>query len=256
MMANWFKYFLSSHHFMRWARAGVWIGYVLGGILIAYGLYQGLFLAPEDSTQGEVYRILYVHVPMAVLSLALYTGLAVSSLLFWVYTIKIADTAAVSFAWVGLLVTSLALFTGMVWGKPTWGVWWVWDARLTSEALLWLLYAGYLSVRLCLTPEEHAQKVAAIIGFVGIFDVPLVHFSVQWWYTLHQSSSVLHFAKPTIAWPMLIPLLASIIGFSIFIAAMVWHTMIVRLRFTQCSIARNALIPPSKQEPVPCSVSN
>jgi heme exporter protein C len=255
MIANWCKYFLSTHHFMRWARVGIVLGYGLGIILIIFACYQGLFLAPEDSTQGNVYRILYVHVPMAVLSLLLYTGLAISCLLYWVFTIKIADIAAVSFAWVGVLITALALVTGMIWGKPTWGVWWVWDARLTSEALLWLLYAGYLAVRLLLNPEEHAKKVAAFIGFLGLFDVPLVHFSVQWWYTLHQGSSVLHFTKPSIAWPMLVPLLWSLAGFTLFTAAMVWHTMIVITR-TQKKSQHDSDPLPSSQETVPCLASN
>ena len=255
MTGNWFKYFLSTHHFMRWARVGTILGYGLGITLIMIACYQGLVLAPEDSTQGNVYRILYVHVPMAVLSLLLYTCLAISCVLYWVFTIKIADIAAVSFAYVGLLVTSLALATGMIWGKPTWGVWWVWDARLTSEALLWLLYAGFLSIRLLVNPEEHAKKVAAIIGFLGLFDVPLVHFSVQWWYTLHQASSVLHFAKSSIAWPMLVPLLWSLAGFSLFTAAMVWHTMMVITRAQKKSPHDSGLLS-SSQEAAACSAIN
>ena len=240
MLANWCKYFLSTHHFMRWAYTAFRLGYGVGCLVLAVGLYRGVFIAPCDSTQGEVYRILYVHVPMAALSLALYTGLAISCLLYWVYAIKIADIAAVSFGCVGVVITTLALLTGMIWGKPTWGTWWIWDARLTSEALLWLLYSGYLSVRMLLNPEEHAKKIAAIIGFVGLFDVPLVHFSVQWWYTLRQGSSVLHFAKPTIAWPMLEPLLWTLSGFSLLTAAMVLHTMAVWIQTDKSRAVENA----------------
>lgn len=227
MLMSWTKYLLAKGQFMLWAPTAVKVSYAVSVIILSYSLYLGLFIAPADQVQGEVFRIIYVHVPMAALSLALYAALALMCALFWIFHIKMADHAAVACAGVGLTITTLALATGSIWGKPTWGVWWIWDARLTSEALLWLLFVGYLSLRFSLHPIVYAKKIAAIVGFIGIFDVPLIHYSVQWWYTLHQGSSILHFAKPTIAWSMLFPLLWSIAGFSLLVLAMVLHTVIV-----------------------------
>lgn len=231
MLANVFKYLLAQHFFLIWAKPAVRPGYLLSTLLIGYALFLGVYMAPTDETQGEVFRIMYVHVPMAVLSLALYVSLAIGCLIYWIWQIKMADIAAQASSLVGATVTFLAIATGSVWGQPTWGTWWMWDARLTTEALLFLLYCAYIALRHFLHPAEYAKKIASIMGFIGIFDVPLVHYSVQWWYTLHQGSTVFHFSEPLISWSMLQPLLLALLGFSSLCFIMVIHTMVVLVRY-------------------------
>lgn len=177
-------------------------------VFLSYGLLAGLFLAPIDYQQKEAMRIMYIHVPCAILSLMIYTIIGVMSLIYLIWKIKLADVIAQVSAPFGASLTFLALVTGAFWGKPMWGTWWVWDARLTSELILLFLYFGYMGLRSAITEQRVAASVCAIIALVGLIDIPIIHFSVNWWNTLHQGASISKFAKPTIAVAMLYPLLS------------------------------------------------
>lgn len=181
-------------------------------VFLSYGLLAGLFVAPIDYQQQEAVRMMYIHVPCAILSLAIYTIIAVMSLIYLIWKLKLADIIAKVSAPFGAVVTTLALLSGSLWGKPMWGTWWVWDARLTSELILLFLYFGYISLRSAINDQQVASKVCAILAVVGVIDIPIIHFSVEWWHTLHQGASISKFAKPAIASAMLYPLLSVIIG--------------------------------------------
>ncbi len=179
---------------------------------LSYGLLAGLFIAPVDAVQKEAMRIIYIHVPCAIISLSIYTIIGISSFIYLVWKIKAADIIAKASAPFGALITLLALLTGALWGKPMWGTWWVWDARLTSELILLFLYIGYIGLRNAI-PEPRAQaSLSAIVAVVGLVDIPIVHFSVDWWHTLHQGASITKFAKPSIDIGILYPLLSVILG--------------------------------------------
>jgi heme exporter protein C len=194
-------------------------------ILITYGSIAGLFWAPADYQQGEAFRIIYVHVPCAILSLSIYTVIFLSSVLFLVWRIKIADRVAEASGVCGATFTLIALITGAIWGKPIWGTFWVWDARLTAELILLFLYSGYLGLRVAYRHHYNAARAAAILAIVGMVDIPIVHFSVEWWETLHQGATITRFAKPTMATEMLYPLLAMIAGFALFYLSLLFYRM-------------------------------
>ncbi len=225
MLHDFYKYFIVPKYFLLGSRPFVYSFYALGFSLICYALYLGLCLVPSDHQQGELFRIMYVHVPMAMLSLSWYVALAIFSAVFWIWHIKMADTAAAATAIVGSLITVLALVSGSIWGKPTWGTWWLWDARLTSECLLLLLYMGVIALRFTLHPVSYARSMAAMIATLGLIDVPIVHYSVNWWYTLHQGQSLSLFSQSKIAWVMLWPLLCALAGFFSLTGAMILHMM-------------------------------
>jgi heme exporter protein C len=186
---------------------------ILGsGMFLSYGLLAGLFIAPIDYQQKEAVRIMYVHVPCALLSLSVYTIIGVTSLIYLIWKIKIADVIAKVSAPFGAAVTFIALISGSLWGKPMWGTWWVWDARLTSELILLFLYLGYIGLRAAIHDQKIAANMAAILAVVGLIDIPIIHFSVNWWNTLHQGASITSFAKPSIDVAMLYPLMSTIIG--------------------------------------------
>lgn len=179
----------------------------------AYGVIAGLFIAPADYQQGEGFRIIYVHVPCAVMSLFLYAFMAVCSAFYLIWRVKIADMLAYTIAPVGACFTLCALLTGAIWGKPMWGTWWIWDARLTSELILLFLYLGYMGLYQALYRHPAGAKICAILALVGIFDLPIIHYSVVWWNTLHQGATLLRLGKPAIESSMLAPLLGMIVGF-------------------------------------------
>lgn len=187
-------------------------------LTFAYGLYGGLVLAPSDYQQGEFFRIIYVHVPAAFLSLLIYTIIFICAVITLVWRLKIADIIAEHSAHLGACFTFLALFTGALWGKPMWGAFWVWDARLTSELILLFLYFGYQGLRQAISQREKRARISALFAIVGMVDIPLIHFSVNWWQTLHQGATLAKFAKPSMAQEMLLPLLAMILAFVLFYA--------------------------------------
>ena len=188
----------------------------LFGILFVYGLYSGLILAPVDYEQGEAYRIIFVHVPAAWMSLFIYMGMAITGAIGLIWRIKLAEIVCISSAPIGASFTFLALVTGSIWGKPMWGTWWVWDARITSELLLLFLYLGVMALNNAIEDKRTAARAVAILAIVGVVNVPIIHYSVEWWNTLHQGPTVTKFDKPSIHLTMLIPLLVMAVAFKLF----------------------------------------
>ncbi len=182
-------------------------------LLAIYGLYGGLVLAPTDYQQGDVYRILYLHVPAAVWSLGIYVIIAFNAAIFLIWKIKLADMLATVSAPIGALLTFLTLLTGSLWGKPTWGTFWIWDARLTSELVLLFIYLGIIAIRQSFTEPVLSAKAASIVALIGLVNIPIVHFSVTWWNTLHQGATLLKWAKPSIAPAMLYPLISLLLAY-------------------------------------------
>jgi len=192
-----------------------WLGW-LTAILIAAGLYGGLVLAPPDYQQGDSFRIIYVHVPSVWLSLFVYVVMAAAGAVSLIWRIKLADVVLMSSAPIGASFTFLALITGSLWGKPMWGTWWVWDARLTSVLVLFFLYLGYIALWQAIEEPVRAGRAAAILAIVGFVNVPIIKFSVDWWNTLHQPASVIRAGGPAIAAEMLWPLLLMAVGFTFY----------------------------------------
>ncbi|MFU2122048.1 heme ABC transporter permease [Gallibacterium anatis] len=182
-------------------------------IVLMVAMIWGLAFAPADYQQGNSFRIMYIHVPAAIWSMGIYASMAIAALVALVWQIKQANLAMVAMAPIGAVFTFLALVTGAVWGKPTWGTWWVWDARLTSELILLFLYFGVIALYSAFQDKSIGAKAAGILSIVGVVNLPIIHFSVQWWNTLHQGASITKFEKPSIATEMLIPLLLAILGF-------------------------------------------
>jgi heme exporter protein C len=189
----------------------------LSALILAIGLYMS-FAAPADYQQGTTVRIMYIHVPFAWLAMLCYSLMAASALGTLVWRHPLADVALKSAAPIGAVFTALALITGSIWGKPMWGTWWVWDARLTSELILLFLYLGYIAFRASFDDLQRADRASAILAIVGVINVPIIHYSVEWWTTLHQPASVTRFAKPTIAMSMLVPLFIMLVGYQLYFA--------------------------------------
>lgn len=218
--------FASPHRFLGLARRLTpWV-FGAAAALMAVGLYGALFVAPPDYQQGESVRIMFVHVPAAWMAMASYTALAVASAIGFIYKHPLADVSAKSMALPGAIFTALALITGSLWGKPTWGTYWVWDARLTSVLILFFLYVGYIALWEAIEEPARAARAAAILALVGAVNVPIIHYSVEWWSTLHQGSSVLRKDGPSIHFSMLWPLLTMALGYTVLFAGIV----LIRMR--------------------------
>lgn len=181
--------------------------------LLGTGLWLGLLRSPADYQQGETVRIMYVHVPAAWVALAGYSTLALSSLAFLVWKHPLADLAARAASPIGAGFTAIALVTGALWGQPMWGTWWVWDARLTSVLVLFFLYLGHMALTNAFDDPERGGRAGAVLALVGVVNLPIIKFSVEWWHTLHQPASVLRLDGPTIAGEMLVPLLIMAVAF-------------------------------------------
>jgi len=192
----------------------------------AVGLYGGLFLSPADYQQGDMVRIMYIHVPAAWLASQGYAALALASLLSLVWRHPLADLAAVEIGPVGAAVTALCLATGSLWGKPTWGTWWVWDARLTSVLVLFFLYIGHMMLVRAFDEPERGYRAGAILALIGAVDLPIIKYSVAWWNTLHQPASITLTGAPTIAGSLLWPLAFSTLGLTLGF----WAVVTARLR--------------------------
>lgn len=215
-MFQWFHRLASLKNFYRLAEVITpWLGGICA-LLLVVGLYRGLFVAPTDYEQGESYRIIYVHVPSAWMSMFIYMVIATCSAIFLVWKMKLADIVAQVSAPIGAAFTFLALATGSLWGKPMWGTWWEWDARLTSELILLFIYFGYMALRGSFENSTSGARAAAILALVGVVNIPIIHFSVEWWNTLHQPASITKFDTPSIHVSMLIPLLMMAVGFKLF----------------------------------------
>ena len=178
-----------------------------GLVLLAVGLYWGLYAAPSDYQQGEAYRIIYMHVPAAWMSLFAYLVMAAAGLVGVVWRVKLAEIVCVESAPIGASFTALALATGMLWGKPMWGAYWVWDARLTSELILLFLYFGVIALHAAIADPRKAARAAGLLAMVGAVNIPIIHYSVVWWSTLHQGATVTRFDAPAAHSSMLLPLL-------------------------------------------------
>jgi heme exporter protein C len=171
--------------------------------LSAWGFYMGFFVAPTDAQQGEAYRIIFIHVPAAWMSMIMYLAMAFWAAIGWAFRARMASMLARALAPTGAMFTFLALWTGAFWGKPTWGTWWVWDARLTSELILLFLYLGYFALVEAIDDAQRADQAGALLAIVGAVNVPIIYFSVVWWNTLHQGASISMTAAPKMAATML-----------------------------------------------------
>lgn len=222
--------------FDRFARALTpWLGGA-AITLLAAGLYLALFKSPADYQQGDSVRIMYVHVPAAWMALMCYSAMAVSSIAGFIWKHPLADVAAKSTAPIGAAFTFLALVTGSLWGKPMWGTWWAWDARLTSVLILLFMYLGYMALWSAIEDKARAARIAAIACIVGFINVPIIKFSVDWWNSLHQPASVIRADGPTIHGSMLTPLLLMGLAYSLLFAALLFMAM--RAEIAERRIAR------------------
>jgi len=179
----------------------------LAAVLAAIGLYMGFFVAPTDFQQGESYRIIFLHVPAAWMSMFIYVVMAFWCAIGLALNTRLSFMMALALAPTGGMFTFVALWSGALWGKPTWGTWWVWDARLTSELILLFLYIGFLSLHAAIDDARRADRAAALLALVGAVNVPIIYFSVQWWSTLHQGASVSLTRAPSMAATMLVGML-------------------------------------------------
>ena len=191
-------------------------------LLTVAGLYIGFVVAPTDATQGEAYRIIFIHVPAAWMSMVLYVAMAGWAAIGWAFNTRMASMLAHAIAPTGAMFTFVALWTGALWGKPTWGTWWVWDARLTSELILLFLYLGYMALLAAVDDVQRGDKASALLAIVGVVNVPIIYFSVRWWNTLHQGASVSITAAPTMAKTMLLAMLVMTFAFWAYAFAVVF----------------------------------
>jgi len=226
MTWTWFYRLASPPHvYALAARLTPWFAWPAAALIVA-GLYGGLVLAPPDYQQGDGFRIIYVHAPSAWMSLMVYVTMAVSAAVGLIWRMKIAHAAAASCAPIGASFTVAALVTGSLWGRPMWGTYWEWDPRLTSELILLFLYLGYTALRSAIDDAQRADRASALLAVVGVINVPIIHYSVLWWNSLHQAPSVMKLAKPEMPVAMLLPLLMMLLGFTLFFVAL----LLVRLR--------------------------
>ena len=213
------------HAYALAARLTPWFAWP-AALLIAAGLYGGLVLAPEDYQQRDAFRIVYVHAPSAWISLMVYTTMAVSAAIGLVWRIKVSHAVAASCAPIGASFAIAALATGSLWGRPMWGTFWEWDPRLTSELILLFLYLGYMALRSSIDDLSRADRTSALLAVVGVINVPIIHYSVEWWNSLHQTATVMKIAKPAMPPAMLVPLLMMLLGFTLLFLSL----LLVRVR--------------------------
>ncbi len=231
-----FHKFASLMHFHALARR--WSPWLFGisALLFLGGLVGGLVLAPADYQQGDSFRIIYLHVPAAWMSMFVYMVMATAGALGLVWNLKLGMILARASAPLGASFTFLALVTGSLWGKPMWGTWWVWDARLTSELILLFLYLGYSALQAAIEDRRLAARAGAVLTLVGVVNIPIIHYSVEWWNTLHQGPTVTKLDTPSIHISMLIPLLVMALAFTVFYAAV----LMVRARCEILEFDRHA----------------
>ena len=222
--------------FDRFARTATPIVAAVALLILTLGLYFALFNSPADYQQGESVRIMYVHVPAAWMALMCYSAMAVSSVVGFIWKHPLADVAAKSTAPIGAAFTLLALVTGSLWGRPMWGTWWAWDARLTSVLILLFLYLGYMASWSTFEDKTRAARVAAVICVVGFINVPIIKFSVDWWNSLHQPASVFRADGPSIHSSMLTPLLLMGLAYTLIFTALLFISM--RAELAERRIAR------------------
>lgn len=223
---TWFHRLASPPHIYRVAGTLTpWFGWP-AGLLILSALYAGLFLAPPDYQQGEGFRMIYVHAPSAWLSVMIYGVMATAAAVGLIWRMKVAHAAAASCAAIGASFTFVSLVTGMLWGKPMWGTYWVWDPRLTAQLVLLILYLGYMALRSGIDDLGRADRASAVLAIIGVVNLPIIRYSVEWWNSIHQAPSVMKMERPSMPFDMLAPLLMMLLGFTLLFAAV----MLVRMR--------------------------
>lgn len=215
---GWFRYAAPQRLYPLAGRLVPWLA-AGATALAAIGMYIGFAVAPTDAQQGEAYRIIFVHVPAAWMSMVIYLAMAFWAAIGLIYNARAASMMACALAPTGALMTFLALWTGALWGQPTWGTWWVWDARLTSELLLLFLYIGFMALHGAIEDARRADRAAGVLALVGVVNVPVIYFSVKWWNTLHQGASVSLTAAPSMAATMLAGMLVMALAFWLYAAA-------------------------------------
>ena len=204
--------------------------------IIFLGLIYALFISPQDHIQGDSVRIMYVHVPSSFIALGSFALIGIASILNLIFKIKFMPLIAKSLAPIGIIFTLISIVTGSLWGKPTWGVWWAWDARLTSMLILFCFYLAYIFTWKFVKNFEQANKISSIIGIVGLINLPIIKYSVNWWNTLHQSSSITLTSAPTIHHTMLVPLLIMLIGmiiYSLIIFLIKYKTELIKFKLNK-----------------------
>jgi len=228
---RWFWYASPQTFFPLAGRIAPWCG-LAAAVLAAAGLYIGFFVAPTDAQQGEAYRIIFIHVPAAWMSMFLYLVMAFWAALGLALNTRLSGMLASAIAPTGALFTFIALWTGSLWGKPTWGTYWVWDARLTSELILLFLYFGFMALHAAIEDPRRADRACAVLALVGVVNIPIIYYSVQWWNTLHQGASVSLTRAPTMAKTMLAGMLLMALAFWLYsiAVAMVRVRCIIRER--------------------------
>jgi len=202
-------------------------------LIILVGLVYALFISPPDYIQGDSVRIMYVHVPASFIALGCFGFIGIASILNLIFKIKFMPLMAKSLAPVGCIFSLVSIVTGSLWGKPTWGIWWVWDARLTSMGILLLFYLAYIFTWKFVNNFEKANKISSVIGTIGLFNLPVIKYSVDWWNTLHQPSSITLTSAPTIHYTMLIPLIIMLLGmiiYSLIIFLMRYKTEVMKFK--------------------------
>ena len=239
---NWFKYAAPQRFYPLAGAAIPWFGAAALLLAIA-GLAVGLLVAPTDAQQGDAYRIIFIHVPAAWMSMVCYVAMAFWAGVGLVFNARLSAMLALALAPTGAWMTFIALWTGALWGKPTWGAWWVWDARLTSELILLFLYIGFLSLHAAIDDPRRADRAAAVLALVGVVNVPIIYFSVQWWNTLHQGASVSLTRAPSMARIMLAGMLLMSLAYWMYcIAAALGRMRVIMLeRERDTGWARQAL---------------
>ncbi len=207
MAINWFKYAAPSTFYGLAGKLVPWFAWS-SAILFVIGLYIGFFVAPTDATQSEAYRIMFIHVPASMLSMFIYLVMAAYSAIGLIFNTRMSSMMATALAPTGALFAFLSLWTGSMWGKPMWGAWWVWDARLTSELILLFLYLGFIALHASIDDPRRADRASALLAIVGSVNVPIIYFSVKWWNTLHQGATIkftgtsMHVAMQEAMWTM------------------------------------------------------
>ena len=225
-MWGWFHKLGSPKSFYEISGYLLPVMYTSAGILLVTGIIWALGFVPQDYQQGHSARIMYIHVPAAILAQSGYMMMALAGPVFLIWRMKLADVALQCAAPIGATLTFLALVTGAIWGKPTWGTWWVWDARLTSTLILFFLYIGVMALRSAMEGRESVGRATAMLAVVGVINLPIIKYSVDWWFTLHQPSSFALTEKPSMPIEMWLPLLVMVLGFYLFFFS-VW---MVRIR--------------------------
>ena len=217
---NWYKYASPANFYPLAGKLIPWFA-IPAAILFVVGLYVGFFIAPTDFQQGDAYRIIFIHVPAAWMGMFLYVLMAIYAAIGWAFNARLSSMMASAISITGAMFTFLSLVTGSLWGKPTWGTWWVWDARLTSTLILLFLYIGFISLQASIDDPRRADRAGAVLAIVGVINVPIIYFSVEWWNTLHQGATIRLLGKPTMAAPMLAAMLTMVVACWLYSVAVV-----------------------------------